>query len=85
MREIRTKRHTGPLGAGNRRVPPWASTIERHIESPVSRSLDLVVKKASNSRSACSVEIPAPQSLNLRILAVSCPGLIGSPVRAVRP
>jgi hypothetical protein len=37
--------------------PPWASMIERQIESPIPMPLDLVVKKALNSRSAFSAEI----------------------------
>src|SRR5882757_7148490 len=40
--------------------PPWASMIERQIESPIPMPLDLVVKKALNSRSAFSAEIPSP-------------------------
>ena len=45
--------------------PPWASTIERQIDSPIPRPLDLVVKKALNSRFAFSAEIPTPQSVTL--------------------
>jgi hypothetical protein len=45
--------------------PPWASMIERQIESPIPMPLDLVVKKAVNSRSASSAEIPTPQSVTL--------------------
>ena len=40
--------------------PPCASMIERQIESPMPMSPDLVVKKAVNSRSAFSAEIPTP-------------------------
>jgi hypothetical protein len=36
--------------------------IERQIDSPMPMPLDLVVKKALNSRSAFSAEIPTPQS-----------------------
>src|ERR1700686_1625697 len=39
--------------------------IERQIESPIPMPLDLVVKKALNSRSAFSPEIPTPQSVTL--------------------
>src|ERR1700693_5468706 len=45
--------------------PPWASMIERQIESPMPMPPDLVVKKALNSRSAFSAEIPTPQSVTL--------------------
>ena len=45
--------------------PPWVSMIERQIESPIPMPLDLVVKKASNSRFAFSAEIPTPQSVTL--------------------
>jgi hypothetical protein len=38
--------------------------IERQIESPMPMPLVLVVKKALNSRSAFSAEIPTPQSVN---------------------
>src|ERR1700692_3297226 len=39
--------------------------IERQIESPIPMPLDLVVKKALNSRSAFSADIPTPQSVTL--------------------
>ena len=39
--------------------------IERQIESPIPMPLDLVVKKALNSRSTFSAEIPTPQSVTL--------------------
>src|SRR5712671_1258954 len=45
--------------------PPWASTIERQIDSPIPMPLDLVVKKALKSRSAFSAEMPTPQSVTL--------------------
>jgi hypothetical protein len=45
--------------------PPWASKIERQIDSPMPMPLDLVVKKALKSRSAFSAEIPTPQSVTL--------------------
>src|SRR3981081_4366411 len=45
--------------------PPWASMIERQIESPIPMPPDLVVKKGLNSRSASSTEIPTPQSVTL--------------------
>jgi hypothetical protein len=51
--------------------PPWASTIERQIESPIPMPLDLVVKKGSNSRSAFSEGIPTPQSVTLRSTCAS--------------
>ena len=38
--------------------PPCALTIERQIDSPMPMPLDLVVKKASNSRSAFSAATP---------------------------
>jgi hypothetical protein len=37
--------------------PPWASMIERQIESPMPMPLDLVVKKGLNSRSTFSAAI----------------------------
>jgi len=43
--------------------------IERQIESPM--PVDLVVKKALNSRSAFSAEIPTPQSVILTKDAIS--------------
>jgi hypothetical protein len=36
--------------------------IERQIESPIPSPLGLVLKKASNKRSAISAGMPAPQS-----------------------
>src|SRR5712664_3028261 len=45
--------------------PPWASTIERQIESPIPMPLGLVVKKALNSRSALLAEIPTPVSVTV--------------------
>jgi hypothetical protein len=39
--------------------------LERQIESPMPMPLDLVVKKALNSRSAFSAEIPTPQSFTV--------------------
>src|SRR3954467_7044762 len=54
----------GTFGVTHSR-PPWASMIERQIESPIPMPLDFVVKKASNSRPAFSVEIPTPQSVTL--------------------
>ena len=39
--------------------------IERQIDSPMPMPLDLVVKKALNSRSAFSAEIPTPQSFTV--------------------
>jgi hypothetical protein len=39
--------------------------IELQIESPIPIPPDLVVKKALNSRSAFSAEIPTPQSVTL--------------------
>jgi len=48
--------------------------------------LDLVVKKALNSRSACSAEIPTPESVTLtRTWRVFVSGAIRSPVRAAGP
>src|ERR1700686_2953155 len=46
-------------------LPPWASMIERQTESPIPMPLDLVVKKALNSRSVFSAGIPTPQSVTL--------------------
>ena len=51
----------GSLGVAQRR-PPWASTIERQIESPMPMPLGFVVKKASNKRSVISGAIPGPES-----------------------
>src|ERR1700692_1084465 len=45
--------------------PPWASMIERQIESPIPMPPDLVVKKGLNSRSTFSAAIPTPQSATL--------------------
>src|SRR5258708_6406883 len=78
----------GPsLGEIDRR-PSCASTIERQIESPIPMPLDLVVKKALNSRFAISAEIPTPQSVTLtctrrfsswpdRITSSRCRSVIG--------
>src|ERR1700693_4047789 len=54
----------GTFAVANSR-PPWASMIERQIESPIPMPLDLVVKKALKSRSAFSAEMPTPQSVTL--------------------
>ena len=56
--------------------------IERQIESPMPMPLDLVVKKALNSRSAFSAEIPTPQSVTLTSTCCVSSLAIGSPVRA---
>lgn len=45
--------------------PPWASKIERQIDSPMPMTLDLLVKKALKTGSAFSAEIPTPQSVTL--------------------
>ena len=64
--------------------PPWASTIERQIDSPIPRPLDLVVKKALNSRFAFSAEIPTPQSVTLTQTCVRVV-LTGSDHQVARP
>src|SRR6202795_140375 len=63
----RLNRKTAPWGtfAVAHIRPPCASMIERQIDSPMPLPLDLVVKKALNSRSAFSAEIPMPQSVTL--------------------
>ena len=57
------------------KVPPWASTIERHIAKPMPIPLALVVKKASKMRSIFSGSIPAPQSCTERATPFESKGL----------
>jgi hypothetical protein len=42
--------------------PPWASMIEREIDSPIPMPSGLVVKKALNSRSKYFGSMPPPAS-----------------------
>jgi hypothetical protein len=56
---------TPRLARGRPQRPPWASMIERQIDRPMPMPLDLVMKKAENSWSAFSEDIPTPQSVTL--------------------
>src|SRR6266481_3085515 len=60
--------------------------IERQIDSPMPMPLDLVVKKALNSRSAFSAEIPTPESVTLtrtRCVSSWCDRITSSRGRSV--
>jgi hypothetical protein len=46
--------------------PPWASTIERQIDSPIPIPSGFVVKKASKSRSFGAKSSPRPESVSRR-------------------
>jgi hypothetical protein len=64
--------------------------IERQIDNPMPMPLDLVVKKGLNSRSACSAEIPTPQSSTITITSRLSPWFVritswrGEPHRLLR-
>src|SRR5260221_2203378 len=51
----------GDCGDAQRR-PPWASTIDRQIDSPMPMPLGFVVKKGSKRRSMVSGASPGPES-----------------------
>ena len=58
------KRTSAPCGArgDTHKRPPWASTIDRQMASPMPRPSGFVVKKGWNMRSATAGSSPAPVS-----------------------
>jgi hypothetical protein len=61
--KVNQKRAPEPLGLLPAwRLPPWASTMERLIESPIPIPFAFVVKNRSNKLVRCSADIPGPLS-----------------------
>src|SRR5271156_3698103 len=83
----RTSAPCGARGDADRR-PPWASTMDRQIASPMPRPSDFVVKKVWNMRSATAGSSPVPVSCTATstlLGSASLEDIVSSLERSVTP
>ena len=63
LRDVNWKSVPWGMPGEAQRRPPWASTMLRHIDSPMPMPVDLVVNNGSKMRLRMASSIPVPESL----------------------